>query len=122
MISKTLFNGGLFDSEVEKAKTVSNARMETLKAQFRQGEKAIRNAEQAIKSMDKAISLSEGNLKGISDEITYHRQQLLIGGSTLDNILRAEARLYEAEADLINYEAQKRLAQLSIIGALGLFF
>ena len=72
--------------------------------------------------MDKAISLSEGNLKGISDEITYLRQQLLIGGSTLDNILRAEARLYEAEADLINFEAQKRLAQLSIIGALGLFF
>ena len=96
--------------------------METLKAQFRQGEKAIRNAEQVIKSMDKAISLSEGNLKGISDEITYLRQQLLIGGSTLDNILRAEARLYEAEADLINFEAQKRLAQLSIIGALGLFF
>jgi outer membrane protein TolC len=72
--------------------------------------------------MDKAINLSRANLQGISDEITYLRQQLLIGGSSLDSILRAEARLYEAEADLINFEAQKRLAKLSVIAALGLFF
>lgn len=122
IVSKTLFNGGLYDSEVEKAKADANARLESLRTNFRQGEKAIRNAEQTIKSMDKAINLSRTNLQGISDEITYLRQQLLIGGSSLDSILRAEARLYEAEADLINFEAQKRLAKLSVIAALGLFF
>lgn len=122
VVSKTLFNGGLFDSEVEKAEALANTRLETVKNSFRRGDKVIRNAEQAIKSMDKAIRLAAGNLNGIEDEIAYLRQQLLIGGSTLDSILRAEARLYEAEAAVINFEAQRRHSQLVILSALGLFF
>ena len=55
-----------------------------------------------------------------SDEIIYLKQQLVIGGSTLDSVLSAEARLYEAESKEINFLAEKRKAQLAIVSNLGL--
>ena len=48
--------------------------------------------------MKRNIELARDNAKVSADEILYLRQQLVIGGSTLDSVLSAEARLYEAEA------------------------
>ena len=75
---------------------------------------------QSIESMNKAIVLARKNAKITSDEIIYLRQQLIIGGSTLDSVLAAEARLYEAESNEINFLADKRRAELLIASTLGL--
>jgi hypothetical protein len=64
--------------------------------------------------------LARKNAKITADEIVYLRKQLIIGGSTLDEVLSAEARLYEAESKEINFIAEKRKAQLVILGYLGL--
>ena len=71
-------------------------------------------------SMDNAIRLAKENAKVTSDEIVYLRQQLVIGGSTLDSVLSAEARLYEAESREITFLADKRKSQLIIASTLGL--
>ena len=55
-----------------------------------------------------------------TDEIDYLRKQLIIGQSTLDSVLSAEARLYDAEAKEINFIADRRLAELTILSATGL--
>ena len=43
----------------------------------------------------------------MTEEISYLRQQLVIGGSTLDSVLTAEAHLYDAEAKEINFWQRK---------------
>ena len=43
-----------------------------------------------------------------SQPIEYLRKQLVIGGSTLDSVLSAEARLYDAEAKEISFIAERR--------------
>jgi outer membrane protein TolC len=70
--------------------------------------------------MDKAISLSRETAELTRDEISYLRKQLVIGGSTLDSVLSAEARLYDAESKEINFTADKIKSQAAIISALGL--
>ena len=47
------------------------------------------------------------------------RKQLVIGQSTLESVLCAEARLYDAESKEINLTADKRRSQLSVLSAIG---
>ena len=44
------------------------------------------------------------------------RQQLIIGGSSLDKVLSAEARLYEAQSKEIDFEAEKKIAEAAVSG------
>ena len=69
--------------------------------------------------MDEAIALAKAESEIAVDEIAYLRRQLIIGESTLDNVLSAEARLYEAQAQEINFLASKRKAELTILAAIG---
>ena len=69
---------------------------------------------------ESAIELAREHAKVTADEIRYLKQQLVIGGSTLDSVLSAEARLYEAEAQEINFMAELRKAHLIILASLGL--
>ena len=117
---KTLFNSKTIDSEKEEAVSRSAAISEEIRATYREGVRAIRTSQQNIASMDKAIVLARKNAEITAEEIIYLKQQLIIGGSTLDSVLSAEARLYEAEAKEINFLAEKRKSQLTIASALGL--
>ena len=64
--------------------------------------------------------MSQGKMpKLTSDEIVYLRQQLIIGGSTLESVLSAEARLYEARSKEITFRTEKYKSQLAISSALG---
>ena len=109
---KTLFNGGMFESEVVEAKARAAEAMAQVQAIYRESSRAIKAAQQSIDSMDKAIVLARENARAASEEIDYLRQQLIIGGSTLDSVLSAEARLYEAVSKEINFTAERRRAGL----------
>ena len=63
--------------------------------------------------MEKAILIARENAKLTSDEIVYLRQQLIIGGSTLDSVLSAEARLYEAESKEIKFLTEKYKSEVA---------
>ena len=117
---KTIFNGGMLESEIAEAEAAAEASLAQIQATYREGVRVIETAQQNIESMNKAIALARENASLTADEIVYLRQQLIIGGSTLDSVLSAEARLYEAESKEINFIAEKRQSQLVIVSALGL--
>ena len=119
VISKTLYDGNKLNAEREQAVAQVEAQLAILRATFKEGKRSVEGAQQTILSLDKAIILAEKNAVNAREEIEYQRKQLVIGQSTLDSILNAEARLYEAEAKEINLMAERRIAELLILGSLG---
>lgn len=117
---KTLYSGGLLESEIKEAEALIDSGSALMEATYRDGARAVETAAQNIKSMEKAILIARENAELTSDEIVYLKQQLVIGGSTLDNVLSAEARLYEAESKEIFYLTEKHKSQLVIASSLGL--
>ena len=117
---KTLFNGGMLESDIKEAEALAAAKLSQIKASYRLGSQSIQGALQNIESMEKAILVAKENAELTADEITYLRQQLIIGGSTLDSVLSAEARLYDAESKEINFLTEKYKSQVVILGSLGL--
>ena len=51
--------------------------------------------------------MAQKNVSDMRDEIAYLKQQLIIGGSTLDSVLTAEARLYDATVKVVDFTAKK---------------
>lgn len=117
---KTLFNGGMLESEIKEAEALVSAKLSRIKSTYRIGANAIEAALQNIESMEKAILIAKENAKLTADEIVYLRQQLVIGGSTLDSVLSAEARLYEAESKEIKFLTEKHKSEVLIASSLGL--
>jgi outer membrane protein TolC len=117
---KTIFNGGMLRSEIKEAEAVAEAKLAQIKATYRRGVQSVEAAAQNIESMEKAILIARENAKLTSDEIVHLRQQLVIGGSTLDSVLSAEARLYEAESKEIKFLTEKYKSQVLIVSSLGL--
>lgn len=117
---KTFFNGGMLESEIKAAQAIVEASAANIKATFRDGARIIETSQQNIVSMGKAIILAKENARLTAEEIVYLRQQLVIGGSTLDSVLSAEARLYDAESNEINFLAEKYKSEITIVSALGL--
>ena len=120
VLTKNFYDGGKLDADIQRANAEVRVAMSQINAVYREGERSIKTALQKITSMDKAISLARDNASITADEISYLRKQLVIGGSTLDSVLSAEARLYDAESKEINFQADKYKAQLTILGNLGL--
>ena len=120
VLSKTIYNGKKLSSEIAQAQERVNLQLESLRAVHRSGTRNVETAQQTINSMNKAILLSQENAVDANAEINYLRKQLIIGQSTLDSVLSAEARLYEAESKEINFKAERLNAQLGLLAALGL--
>ena len=110
----------MLESDIKEAEALAAAKLSQIKASYRLGSQSIQGALQNIESMEKAILVAKENAELTADEITYLRQQLIIGGSTLDSVLSAEARLYDAESKEINFLTEKYKSQVVILGSLGL--
>ncbi|MDB2529289.1 TolC family protein [Paracoccaceae bacterium] len=120
VLSKPIYRGNMLASEIKGAEAVVENSVARLQALYREGERTVRAAYQTIGSMDKAMDLARESARVTKAEIRALRKQLIIGGSTLDSVLSAEARLYDAEAKEINFLAERRSAELVILSALGL--
>jgi outer membrane protein TolC len=121
VLRKNFYDGGQLEADEAQATANVRSSIAQINAVYREGARTVKIAQQTIESMDKAIKLARDNAAVTADEISYLRKQLIIGGSTLDNVLSAEARLYDAESKEINFRAEKYKAQLTILSALGLF-
>ena len=119
VVRKTLFKGDQLKSRIDNAEAAAEAQAEQVRSTYREGARALASARQMIVSMDKAIELARSNAQITRDEIDYLRKQLIIGGSTLDAVLSAEARLYDAESKEISFVAERRKAEISILGITG---
>ena len=78
------------------------------------------NSTSKYRSDGKGDSIARENAKLTADEIVHLRQQLIIGGSTLDSVLSAEARLYDAESKEVLFLTDKYKSQVVIVSSLGL--
>lgn len=116
---RTLFNGDKLTSEIKQAEAQAEARAASLKSVFRQGQRSVLTGLKSISSTDRAIRLALENAEDAREEISYLRKQLVIGQSTLESVLSAEARLYDAESQEINLLALKREAELSTLATVG---
>ena len=106
--------------EIEQAEMIVEATKAAVRTTYLTGTRVIETAYQSLATLNESIDLANRNATVMEDEIVHLRQQLIIGGSTLDNVLATEARLYEAQAQVINLTAELRKAELAIVGTLGL--
>jgi len=119
IITKKFFRGDQLKSRVENAEAAAAGQSDRVRSTFRDGEQAVNSARQMILSMDKAIQLALKNAQITRDEIDYLRKQLIIGGSTLESVLSAEAQLYDAESKEIGFIAERRKAEVTILATTG---
>ena len=119
VLTKKFYTGEQLTSRIENAEAAAKAQADKVRSTYRAGERAVLSARQMIVSMDKAIELARSNAQITRDEIEYLRKQLVIGGSTLDSVLSAEARLYDAEAKEISFIAERRKAEVTILATSG---
>ena len=120
VVRKDLYQGETLKLQIDNAKAEAVASIAATKATYREGKRRIKTALQTIMSMDKAVRLARENAKVTAEEIAYLRKQLVIGGSSLDSVLSAEARLYEAESQEVNFLAERRKSELRILNYTGL--
>ena len=119
VLTKKFYRGDQLQARIENAEAVAASQADRVRSAYRDGEHAVNSARQMIISMDKAIQLALKNAQITRDEIDYLRKQLVIGGSTLESVLSAEARLYDAEAKEINFIAERRRAEVAILSVTG---
>ena len=119
VVRRTIHDGGSLEAEKLVYAAQVSAALDTLKSSIRAADKKIKEAKEASISIRDAIKIANTNAKNVKDEIGYLRQQLIIGQSSLDSVLSAEARLYEAEAKSINLASDQYLSELVILAALG---
>ena len=120
VVRKTLFGNEKLGVEIAQAKSRAEAELQKLRNTYRTGRKAVESAYSTIEAMDKAILLAKNNAENLREEIDYLKKQLIIGQSTLDSVLSAEARLYDVESKEINFIGEKRKAELTVLASLGL--
>ena len=119
VLTKKFYRGDQLKARVENAEAAAASQADRVRSTYRDGEQAVNSARQMISSMDKAIQLALKNAQITRDEIDYLRKQLIIGGSTLESVLSAEAQLYDAEAKEIGFIAERRKAEVTILGVTG---
>ena len=119
VVTKKFYRGDQLKARVENAEAAAASLADRVRSTYRDGEQAVNSARKMIGSMDKAIQLALKNAEITRDEIDYLRKQLIIGGSTLESVLSAEARLYDAEAKEIGFLAERRKAEVAILGMTG---
>ena len=120
MARKTLYDGKKLDNEINRAQLTVDSQMSKLQAVYREGKRTVENAQQTIIALDSGMRIARENAAASAEEITFLRKQLIIGQSTLDTVLAAEARLYDAESKEIQFLSDQILAELSILSTLGL--
>jgi outer membrane protein TolC len=121
VVRKTFYDGKSLDRRVESARIGVRSSVAKLQATYREGRRSVENAQQTIAALDNAIAIAKENAKASIEEISLLRKQLIIGQSTLDSVLAAEARLYDAQSKEIEFLSQQRFAELTILANLGLF-
>lgn len=118
---KNFYRGDQLKSQIDRAAAIAKSKSAQVSYGYQQGKNSILKSRQVIKTMEKAISLARTNVESSRNEVNYLRKQLIIGGSTLESVLSAEARLYDAESKEIGFIAERRKAEASISAITGQF-
>ena len=119
VLRKDLYDGGALEAQIEAARSDADAQKNQLEGAYRQVLEQAQNARQTITATKASVILARENAEIAREEIELLRKQLSIGQSTLSSVLQAEARLYDAEANEINFSTSRIIAQVTLLGVLG---
>ena len=117
---KTLYDGDKLETEINYAQAQAEVQLERMRATYRKVMGALSSSQEKITSLGVAIELARKNAENANEEIDYLRKQLIIGQSTLESVLSAEARLYEAESKEISFETELLLTRIEVLSSAGL--
>ena len=120
-LSKDFYRGDQLKSQVVRAEAAARSKAAEVLSGYREGDQKVSAAREKIKSINKALGQALSNAESSREEIDYLKKQLIIGGSTLESVLAAEARLYESESMEIGFIAERRKAEFAIIAMSGQF-
>ena len=120
-VTKNFYRGNQLEAQIKRAESRADSKAAEVVSVYREGELSLLSSRELIKSLRKAIKLAQSNAERSREEIDYLRKQLIIGGSTLESVLTAEARLYDAESKEISFIAQQRKAEATIVALTGAF-
>lgn len=118
--SKNFYDGEKTNKEIRQAEIGIRSAEASILQLSQEGERSIRASQEAIAVITGSIKLAEENVAAMKEEIDNLRKQLVIGGSTLDSVLTAEARLFDAESQLIRLQTERTKSLLRIFAGLGL--
>ena len=121
VLTKDLYQGEQLKSQVRGAEETARVKSAEVVAGYRESELILMASNAAIESMNKAIKLARNNAESSREEIEYLRKQLIIGRSTLESVLSAEARLYGALSKEIVFIAERRKAVATVAALTGHF-
>ena len=125
MLNKNFFDGGKLDKEIEEAEAKVSAQLSKLRFTARRNNSLAETTFRSIKAMERALAIAEEEVEIAKLEIKFQRKQLVIGASTFETVLTAEAKAYEAEAGVINigYDLlRSRVAHAASLGDLAKLF
>jgi outer membrane protein TolC len=119
VLRKTFYDGDEVKSRILAAQAEVAHQESSVKSVYLLGKESVEEALQSIASMERGISLARDNSVALKGEIAFLRKQLVIGQSSLDSVLTAEARLYDSGSMEINSISEGRTAQLALLSAIG---
>jgi len=119
VLRKNLYDGGALEAQIEGARQDAEGRRSLLEGAFREILEKTQDARQTITATRASVELARENAKIAREEIDILRKQLSIGQSTLSSVLQAEARLYDAEANMINFTTNGVIAQVTLLSVIG---
>ena len=119
VLTKNFYQGNQLLAQIDRAEATAEAKSAGVSANFKDAKLKIRSARAVIKSLGESIDLARRVAQICREEIDYLRKQLIIGGSSLEKVLSAEVRLYEAESQEITFVAERRKAEASIMAVTG---
>jgi len=125
VLNKNFFDGGKLDKEIEEAEAKVSAQLSKLRFTARRNNSLAETTFRSIKAMERALAIAEEEVEIAKLEIKFQRKQLVIGASTFETVLTAEAKAYEAEAGVINigYDLlRSRVAHAASLGDLAKLF
>jgi outer membrane protein TolC len=119
VISRTFYDGKRTQARINQASVRVVEARDTLQAAYREQGRAVFGFKESLDSVYSTIALARDAHAIAQEEVDTFRRQLAIGQSSLESVLQAEVRLYQAESELIRLDAAKTNLQLNLLAALG---
>lgn len=119
VLTKTFFDGGKLEKDIEEAEAKVAAQLSKLRSTARRNKNLADTAFRSMKAMERALAIAEEEVSIAQLEIEFQRKQLVIGASTFETVLTAEAKAYEAEASVINIQYDLLRSVVAYAASLG---
>jgi len=119
VVSRTFFDGGTNRARINSAAAAVAQARDGLQAAYRNQGRQVMALRESLDAISSQIELARESREIAREEVDLLRRQLAIGQSSLENVLQAEVRLYDAENTIILRTAERASLRMELGSALG---